>query len=44
MAARFGLPLTVIDTGLTRLERELEHLLAASPTPQAPAAPQEAPS
>src|ERR1039458_2420565 len=28
VAARFGLPLTVIDTGTTRLERELEHLLA----------------
>jgi hypothetical protein len=28
VAARFGLPLTVIDTGLSRLERELEHLLA----------------
>src|SRR5450755_1526123 len=31
VAARFGLPLTVIDTGTTRLERELEHLLAGSP-------------
>ena len=31
VAARFGLPLTVIDTGTTRLERELEHLLTASP-------------
>jgi hypothetical protein len=30
VAARFGLPLTVIDTGLSRLERELDHLLAAS--------------
>jgi Protein of unknown function (DUF1638) len=28
VAARFGLPLTVIDTGLSRLERELEYLLA----------------
>jgi len=28
VAAQFGLPLTVIDTGLSRLERELEHLLA----------------
>jgi hypothetical protein len=33
VAARFGLPLTVIDTGLSRLERELEHLLAPSPAP-----------
>ncbi len=31
VAAQFGLPLTVIDTGLSRLERELEHLLAACP-------------
>jgi hypothetical protein len=35
VADRFGLPLTVIDTGTARLERELELLLAAS---QAPAA------
>ena len=33
VAARFGLPLTVIDTGTTRLERELEHLLAPPPHP-----------
>ena len=33
VAARFGLPLTVIDTGLSRLERELGHLLAPSLTP-----------
>ena len=33
VAARFGLPLTVIDTGTARLERELEHLLAPSPAP-----------
>ena len=31
VADRFGLPLTVIDTGTARLERELELLLAASP-------------
>ena len=37
VAARFGLPLTVIDTGTTRLERELEHLLTASPAPTGPA-------
>ena len=36
VAARFGLPLTVIDTGTTRLERELEHLLTASPAPDPP--------
>ena len=39
VAARFGLPLTVIDTGLSRLERELEHLLAASPAPADPGPP-----
>ena len=42
VAARFGLPLTVIDTGTARLERELELLLAASPAARrlpAPAAP-----
>src|SRR5580704_218839 len=33
VADRFGLPLTVIDTGTGRLERELELLLAASPAP-----------
>ena len=38
VADRFGLPLTVIDTGTARLERELELLLAAS---QAPAASSE---
>ncbi len=27
VATMFGLPLTVVDTGTTRLERELEHLL-----------------
>ena len=37
VAARFGLPLTVIDTGTTRLERELEHLLTASPATRHPA-------
>ena len=36
VAAWFGLPLTVIDTGLSRLERELEHLLAPSLTPAGP--------
>ena len=36
VAAQFGLPLTVIDTGTARLERELEHLLAATPTPADP--------
>ena len=30
VAAMFGLPLTVIDTGMARLERELENLI--SPT------------
>jgi hypothetical protein len=38
VADRFGLPLTVIDTGTARLERELELLLAASPAPAAPPA------
>jgi hypothetical protein len=33
VADRFGLPLTVIDTGTARLERELELLLTASITP-----------
>jgi hypothetical protein len=33
VADRFGLPLTVIDTGTARLERELELLLAASHAP-----------
>src|SRR6202035_5256301 len=33
VADRFGLPLTVIDTGTARLERELELLLAASQAP-----------
>ncbi len=36
VAARFGLPLTVIGTGLSRLERELEHLLTAAPAAAAP--------
>ena len=31
VAARFGLPLTVIDTGLTRLERALESLCRQTP-------------
>src|ERR1700722_16507496 len=35
VADRFGLPLTVIDTGTARLERELELLLAASHAPAA---------
>jgi hypothetical protein len=33
VAAQFGLPLTVIDTGTARLERELELLLTTSPAP-----------
>ncbi len=37
VAARFGLPLTVIDTGTARLERELEHLLRPQPLPASPA-------
>ena len=28
VAARFGLPLTIVDTGTSRLERELEALIA----------------
>ena len=39
VADQFGLPLTVIDTGTARLERELELLLAASPAPPAPPTP-----
>jgi hypothetical protein len=41
VAERFGLPLTVIDTGTARLERELELLLADSPaaSPQTAASP-----
>jgi hypothetical protein len=35
VAAQFGLPLTVIETGTARLEHELELLLAASLTPAA---------
>ena len=37
VADQFGLPLTVIDTGTGRLERELELLLAASPEDGSPA-------
>jgi Protein of unknown function (DUF1638) len=48
VAAQFGLPLTVIDTGTARLERELERLLATSPTladlALAPAPPSDSPS
>ena len=33
VASRFGLPLTVIDTGTARLERELEQLLTGPPPP-----------
>ena len=29
VAARFGLPLTIVETGLTQLERELERLVTA---------------
>ena len=36
VAARFGLPLTVIDTGTSRLERELELLLAGNPAAAVP--------
>lgn len=47
VAAMFGLPLTVIDVGTTRLERELESLLAGSapaPTAAAPTAAAAAPA
>ena len=33
VAARFGLPLTVVETGTSRLERELELLVGAEGTP-----------
>ena len=36
VAAQFGLPLTVIETGTARLEHELELLLAHSPAPATP--------
>ncbi len=44
VAARFGLPLTVVDTGTARLERELEHLLAASPATAGSPAPAGSPA
>ena len=31
IADRFGLPLTIVETGLARLESELERLVAALP-------------
>jgi hypothetical protein len=37
IAARFGLPLTVLETGTARLERELESLLGPSASARAPA-------
>ena len=37
VAAMFGLPLTVVDTGTARLERELERLLSAATPPRGPA-------
>jgi len=42
VAARFGLPLTIVDTGTSRLERELEALIAGDGTwPLAPTATKE---
>jgi hypothetical protein len=40
VAAQFGLPLTVIDTGTARLEHELELLLTTSPAPAPAGSPQ----
>jgi Protein of unknown function (DUF1638) len=38
VAARFGLPLAIVETGTRRLERELARLLADSPAPAGPLA------